>query len=59
MYARAHTGFPEPQTFSGKRKLLNHINENLQFEVEVIRAKKRGGTSGKAAAAAAAPVQAE
>lgn len=34
-------GFPEPQTFGGKRKLLNHQNEFLQFEVEVIRSRPR------------------
>jgi len=34
-------GFPEPQSFGGKRKLLNHQNEFLQFEVELIRARKR------------------
>ena len=34
-------GFPEPVTFSGKRKLLNHINENLQFEVELIRVRPK------------------
>lgn len=40
-------GFPEPQTFGGRRKMLNHINENLQFEVELIRVKKRGGSGNK------------
>lgn len=34
-------GFPEPQTFGGKRKLLNHMNEFLQFEVEVIRVRPK------------------
>jgi hypothetical protein len=34
-------GFPEPQSFGGKRKLLNHQNEFLQFEVEVIRARPK------------------
>lgn len=34
-------GMPAPETFSGKRKLLNHQNENLIFEVEVIRVRKK------------------
>jgi hypothetical protein len=51
-------GFPEPQTFGGKRKLLNNINQNLQFEVELIRVKKKG-TGGKGAAAAAAAAAAD
>ena len=34
-------GFPQPATYSGKRKLLNHQEENLLFEVEVVRVKKR------------------
>ena len=42
-------GLPEPQTFGGKRKLLNNVDQNLQMEVELIRVKKRG--AGKAAAA--------
>lgn len=45
-------GLPEPQTFGGKRKLLNNVNQNLQMEIELIRVKKRG--AGKAGASAAA-----
>lgn len=48
-------GFPEPQTFGGKRKLLNNINQFLQFEVELIRVKKRGSGKNAAAAAPAEP----
>lgn len=36
-------GLPEPQTYGGKRKLLNNIDQPLQFEVELIRVKKRNG----------------
>ncbi len=36
-------GFPAPETFAGKRKLLNHQNEFLQFEVELIRVRPKGG----------------
>lgn len=48
-------GLPEPETFSGKRKLLNHQNENLQFEVELIRVKKRTGGSSAASAPTDSP----
>lgn len=53
------TGLPEPQTFSGKRKLLNNINQQLQMEVELIRVKKRGGNNSSSKAAAAGAAAAE
>jgi len=33
---------PEPDTFSGKRKLAVHINEPLLFEVELVKVNKKG-----------------
>lgn len=39
-------GFPAPETFAGKRKLLNHQNEFLQFEVELIRVRPKGAGKG-------------
>jgi hypothetical protein len=40
-------GFPEPETFSGKRKLTVHINEPLLMKVELVRVRKRGQAAGK------------
>jgi len=39
-------GQPAPDTFSGQRKLINHGNENLQFEVELIRVRKKKASPG-------------
>lgn len=41
-------GFPEPETFSAKRKLTVHINEPLLMKVELVRVRKRAQGGSKA-----------